>query len=403
MMPELETYRQTVRTWLEANAGIYGMAARRGLNEAQDLVLARGWQRLKYDSGYAGISWPQAYGGAGLTELHQAVFAEEEAKHGFASSYFGISLGQPIPVMLKYASEELKQRFAHPALRGEEIWCQLFSEPAAGSDLAGIRLKAIRDGDVWVLNGQKLWTSWAQYSDFGVIVTRTDPGVPKHKGLTYFWLDMKTPGITVRPVRLANGDEDVNEVFFDDVRIPDSQRLGAIGGGFGVALDTLMIERYSAADEGGFGPALATFVEIAKEKTINGRPAIEDGRTRRDIANAFRQQRALVAIRTKTFMALQQGSEPGPEGSIHKLVSMRLRQKMSAAAMDLIGSNGVELDPSRTPKEDWAQSWMTVPTLRIAGGADEMLLNTIAERLLGLPQDYRPDKAVPFDQIQPSR
>ncbi|RYY29118.1 MAG: acyl-CoA dehydrogenase [Sphingomonadales bacterium] len=402
-MSELDTYRTSARIWLASHAAEYGVEARRGLSEADDLALARRWQRLKYDSGKVGISWPNAYGGAGLTELHQAIFAEEEARFGFGTSYFAISLGQPIPVMIKYATEDLRQRYAHPALKGEEIWCQLFSEPAAGSDLAGIRLKAVRDGDDWVLNGQKLWTSWAQHSDYGVIVTRTDPSVAKHKGLTYFWLDMKTPGVTVRPVKLANGEEDVNEVFFDDVRIPDSQRLGAVGGGFGVALDTLMIERYSAADEGGFGPALTSFVKLATETTINGRPAVEDGRTRREIANAFRQQRALVAIRTKTFMALQQGSEPGPEGSIHKLVSMRLRQKLSAAAMDLMGGAGSGLDPLRKPKEDWTHSWLTVPTGRIAGGADEMLLNTIAERLLGLPQDYRPDKAVPFDQIQPSR
>jgi alkylation response protein AidB-like acyl-CoA dehydrogenase len=403
MMSDLDAYRATARAWLASHAAEYGVEARRGLSEADDIALARRWQRLKYESGYAGVSWPKAYGGAGGSELEQAIFAEEEARFGFGTSYFGVSLGQPIPVMLKYADEELRQRFAHPALRGEEIWCQLFSEPAAGSDLAGIRLKAIKDGDDWVLTGQKLWTSWAQYSDYGVIVARTDPTVAKHKGLTFFWLDMKTPGITVRPVKLANGQKDVNEVFFDEVRIPDRQRLGPVGGGFGVALDTLMIERYSAADEGGFGPALDAFVEIAREATINGRPAIQDGRTRRDIATAFRQQRALVAIRTKSFMALQQGAEPGPEGSIHKLVSMRLRQKMSAAAMDLLGGAGAGLDPNRFPKEDWAHSWLTVPTLRIAGGADEMLLNTIAERLLGLPQDYRPDKAVPFDQIQPSR
>lgn len=402
-MSDLDAYRIQVRAWLAGHTAEYGVEARRGLSEANDLALARRWQRIKYDAGYVGISWPQAYGGAGLSELHQAVFGEEEAKFNFGTSYFGISLGQPIPILLKYAPEDIRQRFAGPALKGEEIWCQLFSEPAAGSDLAGVRLKAVRDGDNWVLTGQKLWTSWAQYADFGVIVARSDPTVAKHKGLTYFWLDMKSPGISVRPVRLANGEHDVNEVFFDEVRVPDSQRLGPVGGGFGVAIDTLMIERYAAADEAGFGPTLDAFVARAKATTINGEPAIRDGRTQREIANAFRQQRALVAIRTKTFLALQQGAEPGAEGSIHKLVSMRLRQRMSAAAMDLEGAAGVELDPRAFPKDDWAHSWLTVPTLRIAGGADEMLLNTIAERLLGLPQDYRPDKAVPFDQIQPSR
>ena len=403
MSEALETYRDTARAWLASHAAEYGAEARRGLSVDEDLALGRRWQALKATQGYVGIAWSPEYGGAGLGDLEAASFAQEEAAFGFPSKYFGISLGQPVPILLKYAPEDIRQRYAGPALRGEEIWCQLFSEPAAGSDMAGIRLKATRDGDDWILTGQKLWTSWAQFSDYGVILTRTDPSVPKHKGLTYFWFDMKAPGVTVRPVRLANGEEDVNEVFFDQVRVPDSQRLGPVGGGFGVAIETLIIERYVAADEAGFGPILSMFVDLAKAATVNGRAAIQDGRVRREIANAFRQQRALAAIRTKTFMALSDGAEPGPEGSIHKLVSMRARQQLSAAAMDLMGPGGVALDPLLSPQEDWAQSWLTVPTGRIAGGADEMLLNTIAERLLGLPQDYRPDKAVPFDQITPSR
>ena len=214
---------------------------------------------------------------------------------------------------------------------------------------------------------------------------------------------MKAPGVTVRRIKLADGRAEVNEVFFDEVRIPDSQRLGPVNGGFAVALDTLTIERYVASDETGFGPALSLFIDRAKAATLNGRPAIEDGRVRREIANAFRQQRALAAIRTRAFMALVQGMEPGPEGAIHKLVSMRARQKLSAAAMDLMGPLGPVYDPTRRANEDWALSWLSVPTGRIADGADEMLLNTIAEKLLGLPQDYRPDKDVPFDQIKPSR
>ena len=403
MSDALDTYRAAARAWLGSQASVFGAEARRGLSVDEDLALGRQWQALKAAQGYVGIAWSKENGGAGLGDLEAAVFAQEEATFGFPSKYFGISLGQPVPILLKYAPQAIRQRYAGPALRGEEIWCQLFSEPAAGSDMAGIRLKATRDGDDWVLSGQKLWTSWAQFADFGVILTRTDPAVPKHKGLTYFWFDMRSPGVTVRPVRLANGEEDVNEVFFDEVRVPDSQRLGPVGGGFGVAIETLMIERYAAADEAGFGPVLSLFVDLARTATVNGRPAIQDGRVRRELANAFRQQRALAAIRTKTFMALSEGAEPGPEGSIHKLVSMRARQQLSAIAMDLMGAEGVVLDPHLSPQEDWAQSWMTVPTGRIAGGADEMLLNTIAERLLGLPQDYRPDKVVPFDQITPSR
>lgn len=402
-MIDLDSFRTQAREFLAAHAAEFGSAARPGLSEADDLALGRRWQRTKFDNGYAGIAWKPEFGGAGLSELHQAIFAEEEAKYGFPTSYFGISLGNPVPIITIHAPELARSRFAIPALKGEEIWCQLFSEPAAGSDLAGLRLRAERDGDSWVLNGQKLWTSWAQYADFGVILLRTDPTAAKHKGLTYFWLDMKAPGISVRPVRLANGEGDVNEVFFDDVRVPDNQRLGPEGGGFGVAMQTLMIERYAASDEAGFGPKLDALVDLAKQTQYNGKPAIKDGRTRREIASAFRQQSALVSVRTKTFMALRQGNEPGPEGSIHKLVSMRLRQRIGALAMDLKGTAGATLDPDTFPLEDFAQSWLTAPTLRIAGGADEMLLNTIAEKILGLPQDYRPDKNVPFDEIKAVR
>lgn len=229
-MIELEAFRTQARNFRSAKAAEFGYAARRGLDKAQDLALARRWQRTKYDSSYAGIAWKSEFGGAGLIELHQAVFAEEEARHGFPTSYFGISLSQLVPIMTIHAPNLARERFGEPALKGEEIWCQLFSEPAAGSDLAGLRLRAVRDGGDWVVNGQKLWTSWAQPADFGVVLVRTDPAVPKHEGLTYFWLDMKTPGISVRSIRLANGEYDLNEVLFDDVRIPDSQRLGRRAG-----------------------------------------------------------------------------------------------------------------------------------------------------------------------------
>ena len=303
--------------------------------------------------------------------------------------------------MLRHQPGAWTQERATAALRGEEIWCQLFSEPAGGSDLAGLRTKAERDpatGD-WIVNGQKLWTTWAQYSDYGVIVVRTDPDVPKHKGLTYFWVDMKAPGVTVRPVRLAEGRSEVNEVFFDDVRLPDSQRLGAIGGGFGVAMETLTIERYQATDPAGFGPPLQLFIDEAKTLTIKGRPAIEDGRVRERIARTYAMQSAMGAIYQRTLLSLAAGLQPGPEGAIHKLVSVRARQKLSEFAMDLKGVGGMRYDESLSRKESWTKSWLTAPTGRIAGGADEMLLNTIAEKILGLPQDHRPDKGVPFNQI----
>ncbi|TAK99749.1 MAG: acyl-CoA dehydrogenase, partial [Rhodospirillaceae bacterium] len=349
--------------------------------------------------GYAGINWPTAFGGQGLTHIEKLVFDTEEMARGMPNHYFRVSLGMPIPILQKFGDKEFARERTIKALAGEEIWCQLFSEPGAGSDLAGLRLRATADGGAWVLNGQKLWTSYAQYADYGVIVARNDPTVPKHKGLTYFWVDMKTPGITVRPIKLANGDDHVNEVFFDDVRIPDANRLSPVGGGFAVAIATLMIERYSAADSDGFGPHLDLFIDLARTVEIGGRPAIEDGRIRQQLARNFAMRSGLEAITKRAMLAMQAGKEPGPEGSINKLVSVRSRQKLSELAVDLQGGAGLAWDRNANTRENWATSWLTAPTGRIAGGADEMLLNTIAESILGLPQDYRPDKKVPFNEI----
>ena len=399
-MSALETFRAGAAAWLESVAPVFGKAARKGLSETEDLALARRYQKAKFDAGYAGINWPREFGGQGLGHLEKVAFDTEEMKHGFPSVYFGISLGMPVPILMQYCEDKAfaKERVLK-ALQGEEIWCQLFSEPAGGSDLAGLRTKAETDGNGWKINGQKLWTSWAQYSDYGVIVVRTDPNAPKHKGLTYFWVDMKAPGVTVRPIKLAGGDSHVNEVFFDDVKISDDHRMSPVGGGFAVAMATLMIERYVATDSAGFGPHLDLFVDLAKTITINGRPAIEDGRIRQQIARNYAMRSGLNSITARAMLMMQAGMTPGPEGSLNKLVSVRSRQKLSELAIDLQGTAGFEFDEHAPVKENWQTSWMNAPTGRIAGGADEMLLNTIAEKILGLPQDHRPDKGLPFNQI----
>lgn len=399
-MSDLETWRAKAAVWLETMVPAFGKDARRGLSEADDLALARRYQNAKYEAGYAGINWPVEYGGQGLGHLEKVTFDSEEMKHGFPSVYFGISLGMPVPILMQFGEDKafVKERVLK-ALRGEEIWCQLFSEPAGGSDLAGLRTKAETDGNGWKLNGQKVWTSWAQYCDYGVIVARTDPNVPKHKGLTYFWVDMKAPGVTVRPIKLAGGDSHVNEVFFDDVKIGDDHRMSPVGGGFAVAMATLMIERYVATDSAGFGPHLDLFINLARATEINGKPAIGDGRIRQQIARNFAMRSGLEAITARAMLMMQAGMVPGPEGSLNKLVSVRSRQRLSELAIDLQGSDGFAFDDHASQKENWTASWVNAPTGRIAGGADEMLLNTIAEKILGLPQDHRPDKGVPFNQI----
>lgn len=399
MRTELQRYRERAAAWLAEHAPHYSGQARHGLTFEQDVALGRAWQALKARHGYAGINLPVAYGGAGGTELEKVVFGEEEMRYDLPLVYFSISLGNPVPIMLRYAAEEDRRRLGPPAIRGEQIWCQLFSEPAAGSDLAALRLKAeLRDGG-WVLNGQKLWTSWAQLADWGVIVARTDSTVPKHAGLTYFYVDMKSPGITVRPIRRLGGERDLNEVYFDDVFVPDAQRFGKVGEGFKVAVATLMVERYAVTDESGYAPCLEKFVALARESRINGRPALQDGEVRAAIAAAFVERQGLRSIHRRALAAMARGAEPGPEGAIRKLLLGRTRQRLGALALDMMGADGAYLDPQGHTVSHFSHSWID-PCARIAGGTDEILLNTLAERVLGLPQDYRPDKGIPFNQCK---
>lgn len=393
----MHAYRTTAAAWLAEHAPAFSGNARKGLSFDDDLKLGRAWQAMKAAYGYAGITLPKAYGGAGCSELEKIIFGEEEMRYALPTGYFGVSLSNPVPIMLRHAPEAFRQRLGPPALRGEQIWCQLFSEPAAGTDLAALRLRAERSGAGWRLNGQKLWTSWAQISDWGVVIARSDPGVPKHAGLTYFFLDMHSPGITIRPVRRLIDDPDLNEVFFDDVFVPDDQRLGGVGEGFKVAVETLMIERYAVTDEAGYGPTLDAFAALASAKRIGGRPAWEHGEVRTAIVQAFIERQGLRSIHRLAVDALVAGRAPGAEGAIRKLLLGRTRQSLSALALDLLGADGLQWDPSALPTVDFARSWMD-PSLRIAGGTDEVLINTLAERVLGLPQDYRPDKGLPFNQ-----
>jgi alkylation response protein AidB-like acyl-CoA dehydrogenase len=388
----LTAYRQKARAFLQHHAHEFGWDVRRGMTLAQEVDLAKAWQGVKAANGYAAITWPKEYGGAGGTELEKIIFSSEEADLGFPAGLLAITLGMPVPMMLHHATAEQRQRYVPPAVRGEEMWCQLFSEPGAGSDLAAARLRARRDGGDWVLNGQKTWTSYAQFCDFGILVARTDTDAPKHKGLTFFFVDMKAPGVTVRPIKLLHEHEDVNEVFFDDVRIPDANRLGAVNDGFRMAILTLMMERYVAAASDD-GPPLGALIDLARARKLNGKPALEDGRVRAAIAHAYATQRGLSAIHERALEELTAGREPGPEGSIHKLAAARERHAVATLALDLMGAGGVAYDRAAKTRTDYMMSWIDGPTLRIAGGSDEMLLNTIAEKILGLPQDHRPDKA----------
>ena len=249
--PEESLFRAEARDFLNAHAQLKNDSEPRDESEGDYLARAKAWQKLKYENGWACLNWPKEYGGRDATPMQLIIWNQEESRYDVPTAPFAIGLGMCGPTMIAYASEQQKREMLPRMASGENIWCQLFSEPAGGSDLAALRTKAERVGDEWIINGQKIWTSGAHYSDWGILVTRSDPTVPKHKGLTFFFLDMHSPGVTVKPIKQISGDANFNEVYFADVRIPDAQRLGAVGQGWQVSLTTLMNERLAVGNAGG--------------------------------------------------------------------------------------------------------------------------------------------------------
>jgi acyl-CoA dehydrogenase len=409
--PEEAAFRAEARAWLSANAtprpegASAPMRAGYSRVEADALARARDWQAKRAKAGYAKVTWPKEFGGMGGTPIQQVIYNQEESKFDIQGGFFDIGLGMCIPTLMTYGKPEALKRYVAPALRGEEIWCQLFSEPSAGSDVAGLRTKAEKDGDDWVINGQKVWTSGAHYSDFGILLTRTDPNVPKHKGLTMFYIDMKAPGVTVKPIKQINGGANFNEVFFNDLRVPDSQRLGAVGDGWKVALTTLMHERLAVGGgAGGTGPDYKELLELARATELEDGPAIKNAVVREKIADTYVRSQGLKYTTYRTLTALSRGEQPGPEASIGKLVTAPKLQDVTGFGTDLQDAAGVIMDPEEAPMgAAFQQSYLGSPGLRIAGGTDEILRNIIAERVLGLPGDIRVDKDVAFKDAPTGR
>lgn len=393
-------FRTEVKAWLAEQASTYDLKQIDRLDFEQQLKLGREFQALKAERGYAKITWPVELGGLGGTPMQAVIYDQEEIKYNFPTHFFGISIGMPIPVMRRYATEEQKQRYLTPALRGEEIWCQLFSEPSAGSDLGGIRLKAVQEGDDWVLNGQKIWTSWAHICDYGVIVTRSDPSLPKHQGMTYFFIDMKSPGVEVRQIKQAAGGGEFCEVFFTDVRVPDSHRLGEINGGWKVAIATLMEERFGVSEADGGGASLEETVRFLHREFKDSEQGLNDPRIRDQIADWYIAESGINNFYARLLTGLSQGQLPGPEAALSKLVIARKLQAQSSYMMDICGPAGAIYPDSPVSRaNDHRMAWLEAAGYRIAGGTDEILRNTIAERVLGLPGDVRVDKDIPFDQL----
>ncbi|MCY4276228.1 MAG: acyl-CoA dehydrogenase [Gammaproteobacteria bacterium] len=393
---DLKRFRVEAREWLTRHAPAYSAKALEGLSEEAWVAKAKEWMALRAKHGYAAIVMPKRYGGGGGTIIQKLIYEEEESRFETPSHLFHISQGMPLQIVCNRATDAQKEDLLPAGIRGDTIWCQLFSEPSAGTDLAAVRLTATRDGDNWILNGQKLWTSWAHVSDYGILLARTDADVPKHRGMTFFFVDLRVPGVEVRKVRRFAGKSEINEVFFNDVVVPDSYRLGEVGEGWKVALETLMIERYSVTDVSGYGPKIEAYFALAKNTLIENQPAIQDGRVQYELADLYAREQGLRHIQAEAFAALAAGKEPGPEGSICKLVSANNRQRIGAVALDLLGPTGASLAADAKSASCARFSWLEVPPFRIAGGTDETLRNTIAERILGMPGDYKPDKNVPF-------
>jgi alkylation response protein AidB-like acyl-CoA dehydrogenase len=407
--PDEAAFRGEVRRFLDAEAPSKRASApvpsRRLLGDPdwrEAVKRAKQWQAKKADAGFAAITWPKQWGGREGSPIEQIIYNQEEAHYIVPKGAFEIGLGMCIPTLMAYGTPAQLERYVRPAVRGQEIWCQLFSEPAAGSDLAGLRTRAERDGEDWIINGQKIWTSGAHFADLGILITRTDPHVPKHRGLTMFFIDMHAPGIEVRRIKQISGTSNFNEVFFTDLRVPDHQRLGEVGAGWKVALTTLMNERLAVGDAP--GPDFDDIFALARTLPIDGTPAIRDSAVRDKLADWYVKTQGLAYTKFRTMTALSRGQVPGPEASITKLVSATKLQEIAAYAIDLIGLSGAVMDPQFAPMEAlFQEALLYAPALRIAGGSDEILRNIIAERVLGLPGDVRVDKDAPFTAVRSGR
>jgi acyl-CoA dehydrogenase len=356
--------------------------------DAADVAEARAWAQTAFDAGFGWITGPPEYGGRGLGREYQRIYASLASNYRTPPSMavYGIGLGMVAPTILAHATDEVKEAYLRSMYRGDIVGCQLFSEPSSGSDLASLQTRAVRDGDEWIVNGQKVWTSGAQFSDIGEIICRTDPDAPKHRGLTGFVVDMHAPGVDVRPLRQMTGGASFNEVFFTDVRIPDSHRLGEVNGGWTVALTTLMNER-AAIGGGGGGvglPASNRLIEAARATGRAGDPLI-----RQQLASIIINERLAGYTNQRAMARLAVGQLPGPEMSIAKLSLTANMTRTCDLVASLLGPSLVA-DTGAWGTYAWSEFLLGVPGMRIAGGTDEVLHNIIGERVLGLPKDPPP-------------
>ena len=393
LTPEQQSFRDEVRDWLGKNLPADWVAR---LRQGSDVPRPEAyrflsdWQRRMYEAGFVGITWPKEYGGRGLSFMEEMILQEEMALHKAPPVLNILAIGMAGPTIIAYGTEEQKKRYPAKMLSCEEIWCQGYSEPNAGSDLAALQTRAVKDGEHYVVNGQKVWTSLAHVADWMMLLARTDPDAPRHKGITYFLVDMHSPGITVKPLKQLTGDEEFNEVYFDNVRVHDSQILGGLNNGWAVGMTTLMYERLAL----GFGLqvrlriALDGLVELARHTTKNGAPVTRDPVVRQKLAQLWIDTEVFKYTGARAITKLLKGELPGPEASTGKIMWVEGHQRLQELAMEIQGpySQIMKGSPWAVAEGLWQHTFLRSRANSIEGGTTEIQRNIIGERVLGLPK-----------------
>jgi alkylation response protein AidB-like acyl-CoA dehydrogenase len=390
--PEEAAFRAEAHEWLAAHARQKEpgeVSTLRSFYDSDDLFVKQGkeWQRTLYEGGWAGIQWPAAFGGRGGNPMQQLIFRQEESRFDVPSGLYAVAIGMAGPTIIAHGSEQQRRRYLPAMLRGDDVWCQLFSEPGAGSDLASLSTRADLDGDEWVVNGQKVWSSGAHHAQYGILLARTDFDRPKHRGITFFLVDMATPGIDVRPLRQMTGGSSFNEVFLSEVRIPAANVMGEVNEGWRVAMTTLGHERSMSGGPSPFPQLL---------RLVKGSGALKDPLRRAELVQCYIGGRIIEFLGYRAQTALSQGAAPGPETSVMKLAFSQLATRMARLAVDAQGATGMLVGEQTPDHGSWQQQFLSVPSFRIAAGTDEVQRNVLGERLLGLPAEPRTDKDAPF-------
>jgi acyl-CoA dehydrogenase len=387
---------KTKFTWGEGTDNVSMFEERSRDAEAEMLAKAKDWQAKRFDAGFAWITGPKEFGGSGLTPVHERAYNAVEREYRTAPlGAFQIGLGMVAPTILDHASDAAKAKYLKAMWRADIVACQLFSEPGAGSDLASVQAKAERDGDEWRITGQKVWTSGAQFSDIGEIICRTDASLPKHKGLTGFIVDMHAPGVEIRPLRQMTGGASFNEVFFNEVVVPDDHRLGDVNNGWNVALTTLMNERASiGAADSGENNIHTRLVAMIRHYELDQDPIVRDM-----LADLYINSRVAGFTSQRATDKMRAGQLPGPEMSIGKMALVNNQKRLNDLVAQILGAKLV-VDTGEWGTYAWSQLLLGAPGMRIAGGSDEVMRNIVGERVLGLPKDVGIDSKSPFRDIK---